>query len=130
VSSYVLDTSALLALINAEPGSERVAHAVMDSTCVLLSVNLTETLTRMADWGISVSEATARLQTLGLSVLPFDESLAVAAAGLRTTTKARGLSLGDRACLALAQQRGDTALTADRAWAGLDIGIAIEMIRP
>lgn len=129
VSKVVLDASALLALMNAEPGADRVIHALLESECVLLSVNLTEVLTRLIDRGASAQEAADRIQTTGLTIVAFDQTLAVAAAKLRTATRPQGLSLGDRACLALAQQLGTPALTADRAWRGLDLGIEIEMIR-
>ena len=129
VNKWVLDASALLALINAEPGAERVLRALLESECVLVSVNLTEVLTRLIDRGASAQEAADRIQTTGLTVVAFDQTLAVAAAKLRTATRSKGLSLGDRACLALAQQLGSTALTADRAWSELDLGIEIEVIR-
>ncbi|MEN8664088.1 MAG: type II toxin-antitoxin system VapC family toxin [Polycyclovorans sp.] len=129
-ASYVLDSSALLALLNDEPGGQRVWAVLQRETALLLSVNLTEILTRLADWKIPLDAALERLHALPVDVVGFDESLAVAAAALRDSTRHRGLSLGDRACLALGQQLGATVLTADRAWAQLDVGVTIECLRP
>jgi PIN domain nuclease of toxin-antitoxin system len=129
MNKFVLDASALLAFLNAESGAERVSEILLGEQCVLLSVNLTETLTRLADWNVPLADANVRLEALKLPVLPFDQALAQAAAALRAPTRALGLSLGDRACLALAQQLNATALTADRPWRTLDLGISIECIR-
>ena len=67
--------------------------------------------------------------SIGVEIVPFDEPRAYDTASLRSLTRAKGLSLGDRACLALARERGVPAVTADRAWAALDLGIEIELIR-
>jgi PIN domain nuclease of toxin-antitoxin system len=69
------------------------------------------------------------LQDLDLDLHPFDEPLAFETGALRAATRDRGLSLGDRACLALAQRLGASVLTADRAWQGLDLGIPVEVLR-
>jgi PIN domain nuclease of toxin-antitoxin system len=66
---------------------------------------------------------------LDLDVRAFDTELAFMAGVLHRTTRAFGLSFGDRACLALAQSLGAPALTANRSWSRLDLGIAIEVIR-
>ena len=65
-----------------------------------------------------------------LTVVPFGPADAVAAARLRAPTRALGLSLGDRACLAVALRFGTAALTADRAWATLDVGVEVRLLRP
>ena len=64
-----------------------------------------------------------------LEIVAFDAGLALSAGVLRAATRHLGLSLGDRACLALAQKLSATARTADRAWMGLDLGIAVECVR-
>ncbi|MFZ1106612.1 MAG: PIN domain-containing protein [Hyphomicrobiaceae bacterium] len=64
-----------------------------------------------------------------LAIVPFDEELARQTGALRPATRSLGLSLGDRACLALAQRERLPVLTADRSWAKLDLGIAITMVR-
>ena len=66
---------------------------------------------------------------LDLDVRAFDTELAFMAGVLHRATRAFGLSFGDRACLALAQSLGAPALTANRSWSRLDLGIAIEVIR-
>lgn len=123
----ILDASAVLALLLREAGHEAVAlHA---QGAMLLSVNLSEVLSRIADKGGDPVAAHALLARLELTIIDFDEALAVKAAALRTPTKAIGASLGDRACLALAQQLSLPVLTADRRWAELDLGIDIRLIR-
>ena len=69
------------------------------------------------------------LRGLDLAIRPFDESLAVAAGLLRSATREHGLSLGERACLAMARCEGAAVLTADRTWATLNVGVEVELIR-
>jgi PIN domain nuclease of toxin-antitoxin system len=130
----VLDASALLALLKGEPGAERVAEA-LEQGAYLSAVNLAEVLSRLADWGEDPAEAQARMAQVGLlgaavEVLPFTGEDALEVARLRALTRAYGLSFGDRACLALARRLGLPALTAERAWAELDLGIPVEVLRP
>ncbi len=132
MSEYVLDASALIAYLHQEPGWPRVESRIAEHRCHLLTINLAEVLTRLSDWAVPVQEMKHRLDGLELNIVPFDEDLAVATAGLRPATRALGLSLGDRACLALARQLEAIALTADRPWLNLDpaLGVRIECIRP
>jgi ribonuclease VapC len=130
----VLDASALLALLKGEPGAERVAEA-LERGAYLSAVNLAEVLSKLADWGEDPAEAQARMAQVGLlgaavEVLPFTGEDALEVARLRALTRAYGLSFGDRACLALARRLGLPALTAERAWAELDLGITVEVLRP
>jgi ribonuclease VapC len=130
----VLDASALLALLKGEPGAERVAEA-LEHGAYLSAVNLAEVLSKLADWGEDPAEAQARMAQVGLlgaavEVLPFTGEDALEVARLRAPTRAYGLSFGDRACLALARRLGLPALTAERAWAELDLGIPVEVLRP
>ena len=126
--SSVLDASALLALVFREPGMNRVDDALRDGA-VILAVNLAEVVTRMLEKSFSEPDMQRTLDALELTVVPFDEELAYRAGLLRQATRQAGLSLGDRACLALAEQLGVPALTSDRAWARLQIGIQIAVIR-
>ena len=126
-SGYVLDASALLALIQAEAGSERVAE-VLDGA-VISAINLAEVVSRLADRGVPGEAIRRQLARLGLRIVPVDEDLAYAAGLLRPATRALGLSLGDRVCIALARRLGATALTTDRVWARLEIGVAVELVR-
>ena len=82
-----------------------------------------------SDRGQPAEEAVADLRELDLDVIAFDRAQGEAAGRLRSATRQAGLSLGDRACLALAQSRGAVAFTTDRAWADLDVGVAIEVVR-
>ena len=124
---YVLDASALIAAILREPGAEIVRSVLVRS--VMSSVNMVEVGSRLIDIGYNPEAALRHLDALGVNVVPFDEALAAVAARLRADTRAAGLSLGDRACLALAVREKAVALTADRAWARIDVGCEIKLIR-
>jgi PIN domain nuclease of toxin-antitoxin system len=115
----VLDSSAILALINLEKGHEKVQATLPQAS--ISSVNLAEVLSKFAERNLSVEESYEDLMQLGLRVVDFDSEQAQKTADLRPATRHLGLSLGDRACLALAKSLKATAVTADRAWAGLKI---------
>ena len=123
----VLDASALLALMNAEPGAEVVATALVDA--VISAVNLSEVTAKLSDFGYAEHEAWTAAVDLVPTVVPFDTRLARSAARLRRPTRALGLSFGDRACLALAEQLGLPALTADQTWRRLSLGIEVRLVR-
>ena len=123
-----LDASALLAYLFAETGHEAVARVI--DACCLSSVNLAEVLSRFARDGHSPELVHHQIAASGIEIVPFLGEDAALAAALVPLTQSFGLSLGDRACLALALRRNVTALTADRVWAELDLPIAIEVIRP
>lgn len=127
MSEYVLDASAVLALLNQEPGTERVSQILGDS--VISAVNLSEVIGKLTEGNMPDNEINLVLSYLNLEVVPFDEQLAWYCAQLRPLTRNLGLSLGERACLGLAQQLNKTAITTDKAWANLTIGISIEVIR-
>ncbi|MDM7321911.1 MAG: type II toxin-antitoxin system VapC family toxin [Gammaproteobacteria bacterium] len=131
MSEFALDASAVLAYLNRETGWQRVESLLLDERCLLLSVNLTEVLSRLADWGVPLAEAEARLAGMGLNPISFDYPLASLAAQLRPPTRHLGLSLADRACLALAKARGIPAVTSDQHWQDIApaLGIAVECIR-
>lgn len=123
----VLDATALLALLNDEPGAERVAGYV--SEAAIGAVNLTEVIGKLAEQGMPEAAIHTALEALGLDIVPFDEDLAYRAGMLHPQTKTLGLSLGDRACLALGQQLSRPVLTADRIWSRLKIGVEVVVIR-
>ena len=127
MADWVLDASAVLAVVLAEPGGDMVRPLIADS--LLSAVNLVEVATRLLDFGFPSAEIDGRLERLRFTVLPFDEDLALSAGLLRVQTRHLGLSLGDRACLALAQREGLPVLTGDRSWAKLDVGVEVVLIR-
>jgi PIN domain nuclease of toxin-antitoxin system len=123
----VLDASTLLALINGEPGSELVAAALPNAAISI--VNLSEVVSKMIDIGIPPPDAWTEAADLVPTVVDFSRELGHRTALMRPATRERGLSFGDRACLALAAQLGKPALTADHAWQDLAIAIEIRLIR-
>lgn len=123
----VLDASAVLALINEEPGGEAV-DAILDDA-IISAVNLSEVIAVLVDAGFAFERADAMVGGIGVAVIPFDEHQALRAGALRSATRRAGLSLGDRACLYLAEQRGAAAWTADRRWATLDLNADVHLIR-
>ncbi len=127
MSDYVLDASALIAFIRDEPGAERTRATL--SSASISAVNLAEVGARMADLGFEPGEIFDEASDLRLKVVAFDNAQAKLSARLRQETRDAGLSLGDRACLALARQLDAIALTTDRAWASLNLDIEIELIR-
>jgi len=127
VSEVVLDASALLALLNAEKGADIIQELLQHAS--ISTVNLAEVVTRLAAVGMPDNEIRATLSVLGLETIVFDDEQAILSGLFYTRTHSLGLSLGDRACLALAKVKDATAVTADRAWEGLDIGISIKLVR-
>ena len=125
--SFVLDSSAVLALLYNEPGNDVVMRHARGAH--LLSVNLSEILTRVIDKEGDPQATRALIDRLNINIARFDEPLATLAAMLRYETRQVGASLGDRACLAYTRTVGLPVLTADQKWGLLDIGIDIRMIR-
>ena len=127
VSEVVLDASAVLALLKREPGAERV-RAVLDRA-VICAVNVAEVQSKLVDLGLSRDAAAARIRFLGCPIPDFSADQAIEAGSLIEQTRAQGLSLGDRACLALAIERKAAVYTTDRAWKDLSLDLEIEVIR-
>ena len=127
MGNVVLDASAVLAHLLAEPGGEGVEAVIADA--VISAVNLAEVAQRLIETGASDAEALAVVENLPCDVASFDAAAAVQVALLRRATSVRGLSLGDRACLALGKRLGLPVYTADRAWAELDLGVEVVLIR-
>lgn len=124
--TVVVDSSAVLALARGERFSvdpELVYGANISN------VNLVEVLTKLGELGYPSAQAEETWQTLGLQPIAFELEHARVAAGLHGRTKDFGLSLGDRACLALALILDCPAVTADRIWAKLDVGVDVVLIR-
>lgn len=129
----VLDASALLAYLGNEVGADVVADAIAGGAAIS-TVNLAEALSTLAARGKNPADVVSDLTDRGLldgaiTVEPFTSADSIDAARLRPLTRAAGLSLADRACLALAHRLSTHALTADRAWTGLSIDIEVHRIR-
>lgn len=126
MSSAVLDSSAVLAVLFAEAGAERVD--VYLPGALLSAVNAGEVAGVLVDRGMTAAQARFAIEESGVRMIDFTFDQACKAGELRTATRKFGLSLGDRACLALALERGLPAITADRIWASVP-GFNVVLIR-
>ncbi len=130
MSSFVLDASALLAYLRAEPGADQVISAIATGAS-MTTLNFGE----VAGWFIRQGADEAYVRSLRarlvFPLIPFDDDLAIRAALLLPSTRSAGLSPGDRACLALASRSGVPALTADRIWAEIAeaANVSVALIR-
>jgi PIN domain nuclease of toxin-antitoxin system len=122
-----IDSSALLAYLYGEEGGSVVASALVDSC--MSTVNLTEVIGKFVEHGMDANVAGGRLAASTIEFVPFTAYQAEVAAGLVVKAKPLGLSLADRACLALAIVKGVPVLSADRAWADLDVGVKVHLVR-
>jgi ribonuclease VapC len=127
MASAVLDSSAVLAVLNAEPGADMVIAALDDA--LLSTVNYAEVVTKIVERGGTYKEAEAALRLITATVVDFDLALAQRTGALRAETLKRGLSLGDRACLSLAEREGVPAITGDRSWVGAVSSVEIRLFR-
>lgn len=129
MSAYALDASGVLAYLWRESGWEVVEQVLLTAPVLISTVNVAEVACKMLERGFLESDGCQLIESLGMEQIDFDSEQAWRTAALRSSTRQWGLSLGDRACLALAQSQGIVALTADRAWLDLQIGIEVESIR-
>jgi ribonuclease VapC len=133
VNKLVLDASAFLAYLRDEPGAEIVENALIDG-CYISIINWIEVLSKIVDLGESPDDIILQFKNEGLlenslEIIACSEEDAVTIAKLRPLTKSAGLSLGDRACLALGKRLNLPVLTADKVWSSLSLGITITLIR-
>lgn len=127
MNKCVLDASAILALLNDESGAGMVQELL--PVAIVSAVNFAEVVTRLSLLGMPENEIQGTLHILGLVIIPFDEELSFQTGLLAIVTKQYGLSLGDRACLALALKTGYSAVTSDRVWKNLEIKLDVKVIR-
>ncbi|WP_375430377.1 type II toxin-antitoxin system VapC family toxin [uncultured Friedmanniella sp.] len=124
----VLDASAVLALIQDEPGADLVASSLDGAT--MSTVNIAEVVGKIIDAGLDGREAFDLLVAAGVGVVPLTAEDALLAGALREVQGGHALSLGDRCCLALAVRSAPPdVLTADRLWAELDLPVQVRLIR-
>jgi PIN domain nuclease of toxin-antitoxin system len=127
MTGVVLDSSAVLAVIHGERGADVVTQAL--DGAMLSAVNYAEVVTKLVERGTAWEFARTNVLKLGITVVAFDIDLANRAGELRRQTRHLGLSLADRACLALAERERLPALTGDRSWSSVDVGIEVRLIR-
>jgi ribonuclease VapC len=127
MADFVVDASAVLALLQTEPGADMVASRIRGSR--ISAVNYSEVLEKCLAAGFQTHITEKMLQDFGLQCTVFDERHAAITASLRTLTKKVGLSFADRACLALAKITDSTAITADKDWAKVKVGVRLLLIR-
>jgi ribonuclease VapC len=128
--AFVLDTSAVLAILFGEPGQDVVRSALREGTAIS-AVNFAEAMTRLVRDGMGADRAAAGLSALPIALHDLGAELAIQTGAMFAQTRPFGLSLGDRACLALAKQEGWPALTGDRAWLQVAplVGVEVRLIR-
>lgn len=133
-AGWAIDASALLAHLLAEPGGDVVRDALAADGAVMSAVNWAEALSKLAAVGEDASDLARRLLSEelladSLEIVPLTGADGPAVAKLRPITREFGLSLGDRACLALAERLGLPAMTMDRVWSRLELGVEIRVAR-
>jgi ribonuclease VapC len=127
MASAVLDASAILAVLNDESGAETVI-AILDDALVS-TVNYAEVVAKLVEQGSTSGQVQSALRALALTTVDFDLALGRRTGELRAETKKRGLSLGDRACLSLAEREGLPAMTGDRNWVGAVAKVEVRLFR-
>jgi PIN domain nuclease of toxin-antitoxin system len=126
MSAVVLDASAVLALLQQEPGAEMVSKIM--GKAIISSVNWLEVASKLGRT-TPLEDVLAILEEIQLTVVPFDEAQAVQAFSIEATILPLKISLGDRSCLGLARSRNLPVVTADKIWQKLNIGVEVKLIR-
>ena len=130
MTASVLDASAVVAYLGEEPGSDAL-EAWLDRGAGVSALNVQEAMSRLVRQGVGPDDAGRAIAGLGLTVYDLTLALALEAGAMILVTRPKGLSHGDRACLALAKSLGVPALTGDRAWAKIagDLDVRVELFR-
>lgn len=127
MSAIVFDSSVLIAILRQEPGFDVGEQSLNEA--LISTVNLAEVATYLARNSVPPETIKKALDAFPIQVVPFDREQGLIAGFLYPACKSLGLSLGDRACLALAKSMNLPVLTADKAWLELQINISIDSIR-
>jgi len=127
MNEVVLDASALLAFLNQEKGSEIITQYLDRSA--MSSINLSEVIAKLVDRNMPEEVIQELVSQLKIDIIPVDQEQAVTVGFLRSQTRSKGLSLGDRICLALGLQLNLPVLTTDRAWEKVSLSIEVRPIR-
>ncbi len=127
MSAIVFDSSVVIAILKQEPGCSTAESFISDA--LISTVNMSEVASYLVRNSVPSDTIQEVLASFPIQVVPFDESLALQTGCLYSSCKHLGLSLGDRACLALAISRKLPVLTADQVWSKLDLGILIQVLR-
>lgn len=128
----VLDASAILAFLQGEPGEEIVRQALQSGNCMVTAANQSEIIAKVVDRGADMAAIKTVIEQLAYVVIDVTAEDGECAGWMREQTRAIGLSLGDRLCLATAQRLKAVVLTADRPWLAMaqPLGLDIRCIRP
>ncbi len=130
MNRVVLDSSALLAILHQEAGAEVFTQQFdLLERAVMSAVNIAEAYGMLVARGIGPEEAWEAVLAPVPEIIDFDKEQAKIAGGLQPQTRSLGLSLGDRACLALGIALKAPVYTADRAWKNVSVGVSIQIIR-
>jgi ribonuclease VapC len=128
---HVMDSSAILAILRGEPGCDYVQELLQSEECAISSVNMAEVGSKLIDYGLPPEEFPRIARQLQIDIVDFNTDQSIQSAQIRKITRSAGLSLGDRACVALTQLMKGCVVTSDRAW--IDIAettqIKVLMIR-
>lgn len=115
---HVLDASAILCVFFQEKGADKVEALL--GTSIVSTVNYAEAISKLHERHVATTTIDVILAGFKPPIIDFDVQQSISTAALRNATRAKGLSLGDRACLALAASRGAIAVTTDKAWKDFD----------
>lgn len=119
MSRHVFDASAVLAILQQEPGARQAISVLEEGECGISAANLAEVASKLLLRGMAPAQVSEVCANLALEVVPLDAGIAMLAAQLALAGQPLGLSLGDRCCLATALSLQAVAVTADRVWASL-----------
>ena len=126
---HVMDASAILALTHGERGYDVVEEFIQTQECVISSVNIAEVGSKLVDNGLPEKDLSRILQQFQVGIIDFNAEQAIRSAALRMLTRSSGLSLGDRACFALAQLMNGCVVTTDRAWSDVETVLGVKVLQ-